>query len=357
MVSTVPFNRPNLRFARDVELENSVLDILRIGPYLNGKYLTEFEQEFSNFLGVDFTIGVSSGTSALELAFRALDTSRGYGSVVLARLGMKPVYFDINFDGSPNFDSFKERISNQTCAVLLTNLYGLSSDYTLFFEEARRHSIFIVEDCAQSAGANYPNSALRSGSLSDISTFSFYPTKNLSTVGDAGAITTNDSFINDKIRKLREYGWTAKYRIELQGGFNYRMDEIHSMVLTNQLKKLDDYNKKRRDIWRMYNLALNNSSYQLIGRDDSSFIAHLAVIKGENIERLQNFLNLSGVETAVHYPIADYNQPAFSSFKTEQFVCTDSHVASILSIPLYPELKSDEVQYISNLLSDFSHET
>jgi dTDP-4-amino-4,6-dideoxygalactose transaminase len=107
----------------------------------------------------------------------------------------------------------------------------------------------------------------------------------------------------------------------------------------------------------MYNLALNNSSYQLIGRDDSSFIAHLAVIKGENIERLQNFLNLSGVETAVHYPIADYNQPAFSSFKTEQFVCTDSHVASILSIPLYPELKSDEVQYISNLLSDFSHET
>ena len=367
MSLSIPFNRPNLRFSDDLALLESIIEIVKNGPYINGKYLKAFESKFSDFIGVEYVLGVSSGTSALELAILSLEDHKGdevlltanaggYGTVAVTRLGLTPIYFDINGDGSPNFESFRERISERTCAVILTNLYGLVSDYSQFIDESRKHSITVIEDCAQSAGATYQNSGFMSGSLSDISTFSFYPTKNLSTFGDAGAIATNCRSIREKIKKLREYGWESKYKIEIPGGFNYRMDEIHAMTLVYQLNKLESYNTRRRNIWNTYKSALTHPSFTLIGRDDSSFVAHLAVIKSKNIDLLREYLTFRGVETQVHYPIADYNQPAFSNFKIESFPFTDLHLKSILSIPLYPEMKNDEILYVANLLREFSNE-
>lgn len=365
MVNTIRFNRPNLRFSKAPELLQDLNKLFVEGPYLKGNHIDNFERLFSNYLGIEFVFGVSSGTAALEIALRAIDAEPGdeilmtahagcYGTIVATRLGLTPVYFDINHDGTPNFDSFRERISIKTRGVILTNLYGLTCDISQFSRLCKKNSIFLIEDCAQSMGARYRDSLKIAGSAADFATFSFYPTKNLSTIGDAGAVTTRNINYAEKIRKLREYGWGDKYKVELAGGFNYRMDELHALVLSHQLSKLDEYNEKRRKIWGEYVKSLTHSSYELLGNPGTSFVAHLAVIKGHNINTLKEFLARKCIETATHYPIADYDQPAFKKLKVEELPNTDVHINSIVSIPLYPELKDGEINYVCEVLSEFS---
>jgi aminotransferase EvaB len=346
-------------------LLSALKELIQNGPYINGKYLQNFEQSFSKYLNVNYTFGVSSGTAALDLALRVIKTvdndeilmtahAGGYGSVVSQRIGLTPVYFDINQDGSPNYKSFKERISIRTKGVILTNLYGIASDYSLFVEECRKNSIVLIEDCAQSIGARYPGTSLLSGSQADLATYSFYPTKNLSTIGDAGAICTNNLDYANKIRKLREYGWNTKYKAELAGGFNFRMEELHALILLEQLEFIETYNEIRRKLWSSYNKSLSNSRYYLLGSENLSFVAHLAVIKGPDIESFRAILEKNGIETMIHYPFADYDQPAFKKFKKDPLPFTDSHVRSVVSIPLYPELTETEAKHINKILSTFS---
>ena len=357
----VKFNVPNRKFRNDKSLVKRVAKLIETGPYLNGLEIERFENKFAEFIGAKYCIAVGSGSSALDLAINSLELPKGseillnahaggYGSIAAVKNGMRPKYFDIKNDATPCFESFKKFASRKTRAVILTNLYGQSDDFRKFFSYCKENHIFIIEDCAQSVGAYYTNSVKRAGSKSDISTFSFYPTKNFATIGDAGAILTSNAKLRNRIRSLRQYGWTEKYHATFSEGSNYRMDEIHALVLRHQISKIDFLNTKRLKIWKSYNCAISGDSIQLLGKPDKSFVAHLAVLKSTKIELVKKILLNNGIETGVHYPYPDYNQPAFSKFKDYELNNTEQHCSSIISIPMFPELLKSEINFVLKAL-------
>ena len=360
-ISIVPFNAPSRKFMNDQILLEKIKTLIDKGPYLDGPAVENFERSFASFLGAKHCLGVSSGTSALDLAINGLGIPNrseillnahagGYGSIAIKKNNMTAVYFEIKSDATPDYESFKELVTEKTKALILTNLYGQSNDIQEILDYCRSRNMYVIEDCAQSIGAYYPNSTSRAGSKSDISTFSFYPTKNFSTFGDAGAVVTSNTDIYERIKSLREYGWKNKYFAENSGGSNYRMDEIHAVVLNHNLSNVDSNNLKRKNIWNCYRNSLHDKSVEILGCDAESFVAHLAVLKSENISLIKKKLNFAGIETKIHYPYVDYNQPAFSEFKKLQLKISEVHCKSILSIPLFAELSNAEVELISNTL-------
>lgn len=364
MLRKISFNAPHRHFSNDDILKSKILDFIDSGPYLNGGYLTKFEENFASYIGVDFCVGVSSGTVALELALLSLDLPRGseilmnahagsYAAIAAIKAGMVPRFFDIQADSTPSFESLQKNVSRHTRAVVLTNLYGLVSDIQKFLAFLKSMKIYLIEDCAQSIGARYPSTELHAGSLSDISTFSFYPTKNLSTFGDAGAIVTSNQEFNLRARSLRQYGWGARYFAVHGGGSNFRMDDLHALVLSHKLPTLDDRNLTRISIWKTYVESLKDSSLEMIGFDGPEFVAHLAVIRTKSPHHLGYFLLEHGIETAIHYPFPDYIQPAFKGYGRGALEATEQHCASILSIPLHPDLTEEEILRIFSALKKY----
>lgn len=187
-----------------------------------------------------------------------------------------------------------------------------------------------------------------------MSTFSFYPTKNLAGIGDGGAVATNSPELNDRVRKLSQYGWGRKYSIDILGGENSRMDEIQAFVLLERLPHLEEMNERRREIWLKYETALANSTFRLLGNPSESFVGHLAVIDaGVERDRFREFLFERGIETAIHYPIPDHLQTAMRDESCE-LPNTEYLAQSIFSIPLFPELQDMEVDYVCMMLAEFS---
>lgn len=364
MLKRIPFNAPHRQFSTDETLKAKILDFIDSGPYLNGSYLVNFEKDFASYIGSDFCIGVASGTVALELAILSLDLPHGsevlmnahagsYAAIAALKAGMIPRFFDIQADSTPSFESLQKNVSSRTQAVVLTNLYGLVSDIQNFAAFLKSQKIYLIEDCAQSIGARYPNSHRIAGSLSDISTFSFYPTKNLGTFGDAGAIVTSNLEVNLKARSLRQYGWGKRYFAEHHGGSNFRMDDLHALVLSHKLPTLENRNLNRIKIWKIFSEALVNSPLYLVGANGPEFVAHLAVVRTKAPQHLGNFLHEEGIETAIHYPVPDYMQPAFENYKRGALVKTEKHCASIISVPLHPDLTESEIQRISSALNRY----
>jgi aminotransferase EvaB len=359
----VKFNDPTRKFKNDETLIKRIANFVETGPYINGLATQRFESKFADYIGTKYCIAVGSGTAALDLAINSLELPKdseillnahagGYGSIAAVKNGMRPKYFDIKIDATPCFESFKKFVSKRTRALILTNLYGQCDDYRKFFSYCRENKIFIIEDCAQSVGAYYSNSIKRAGSQSDISTFSFYPTKNFSTVGDAGAVLTSNTKLGDRIRSLRQYGWSERYLATISEGSNYRMDEIHALVLGHQMLKIDSLNAKRLKIWGTYNRAISGKSLQLLGKADKSFVAHMAVLKSSKINLVKKVLKNNGIETNIHYPHPDYNQPAFSKFKDYELIKTEQHCRSIVSIPMFPELLKSEINLVTKALGE-----
>jgi len=360
----ISFNAPTRKFDNDLQLHSKIINFLKKGPYINGNELLNFEFNFADFIGGKFCIGVSSGTAALELAIASLNLSKdseilmtanagAYGSIAAVKANVIPKYFDVDQNGQACYKSFTDSINSKTGAVILTHLYGQAVDVQPLIALCKSRGIFIIEDCSHSIGASYPNSRKLTGSLGDVSTFSFYPTKNLSTFGDAGAIVTSNHALADHIQKLRTYGWSQKYYAVLERGFNYRMDDLHALAVNHQLTSLINFNQKRVSILRQYQDSGFQSGIKFLGKFDNTNSGHLAVIKSEKRDELKNYFESNGIETAIHYPYPDYSQPAFSKFKDKSLPQTENHCNSILSIPLYSDLNNKELQYILDLLSSF----
>jgi dTDP-4-amino-4,6-dideoxygalactose transaminase len=364
MPGKISFNAPHRQFSKDENLKAKILEFIDTGPYLNGDFLTQFENDFAAYIGADFCIGVASGTVALELAFLSLDLPRGsevlmnahagsYAAIAALKAGLCPSYFDINMDSTPNFESLQGKISSNTRAVVLTNLYGLVSDIQKFYAFLKLRNVYLIEDCAQSCGARYPNSSQFAGSVSDISTFSFYPTKNLGTFGDAGAVVTSNQELVVRARHLRQYGWEQRYFASHKGGSNFRMDDLHALVLSHKLPSLESRNLARIKIWRTLVESLSDSSLDILGSDGPEFVAHLAVVRSKEPNHLGEYLLEKGIETSKHYPFPDYMQPAFTNYGNGSLKVTENHCVSILSVPLYPELSESEVLRISYALNSY----
>ena len=363
----IALNAPERQFKENSVLSERINSLIFDGPYLNGKETKSFESEFSNYIGTKFSLLVSSGTSALELALKSVKrkggnavlmsaNAGGYAAVAAVNTGLIPRFIDVSSSGLLTPEGVSAAISGDVDAIIVTHLYGQTVDISEIRNSMRNYEIPIIEDCAQSCGSLLSNK--RSGSLGEISCFSFYPTKNLSTIGDAGAVCTSDTTINEKLVALRQYGWgPERYFSKVPGGSNYRADEIHALVLRDGLLKLDIRNLRRKEIWNRYQTALVGSREKLIGSRGDDFVAHLAVLVTDSREKFRSFMAEREIETSVHFPYPDYLQDAFP-FSISTLRNTDRLCKSVVSVPLFPELFESEIAAIENALKEWvKHES
>lgn len=341
------------------------------GRYILGSHLEQFEEDLARYLKVNSSIGVASGTDALCLALTALQVGRGdlvltvanagaYTTIAAKSLGAEPIFVEVSRStlqmGLADLERTLEicRANKLHPKVLVvTHLYGqLNSEIEAIVNCARSNNISVIEDCAQALGAR--SDAGHAGSFGDIATFSFYPTKNLGASGDGGALATSDQELGGKLRKLRQYGWGEKYNIQISGGRNSRLDEIQAAVLSLKLPFLDGWNQRRRDIHLRYIRAASEKVVFFSNAQDSSFVAHLTTIHPGQVARAraEQLFADAAIQTSRHFPIPDHKQDLDLKFRDlVPLQVTEWASEECLSIPMFPELREEEILRIENALT------
>ena len=356
----LPINDLTRGIARSDEAAEAISRVLRSGNWIHGPEHAAFENEFAQFLEVDHVLGVASGTDALEIALRAVGCSRGskiisvanaggYTSIAAASIGCDVVYCDVDIEKLVMDPvALKPLLSKDISAVVVTHLYGNIAPILEIKDMCDVYGIPVIEDCAQAAGGL--EGKHRVGSIGDIGTFSFYPTKNLGAIGDGGALSTRNPNLAKLISNLRQYGWNSKYDIQIPGGMNSRLDEIQAAVLRIGLRSLDESNHIRRSVIAKYQEALVNSECRLATSCLPGNVAHLAVLLlPENRDRSQFMLELTklDVSSQVHYPILDHNQIVkFARSESQALNNAEKTNSRILTIPLFPELSTSETEHV-----------
>jgi len=357
MNTTVPVNALDRHITPiATQLEKVAAEVISSGYFVLGPHVKAFEKEFAAWCGVSDCISVANGTEALEIGLRSLGVTSGktvavvgnaamYGTTAVLACDAEPVFVDID----PVTCIMDPKALEATLArhridvVIVTHLYGRLADMAAFTALAEKHGFAIFEDCAQAHGA-CDAQGRKAGTFGSAASFSFYPTKNLGALGDGGAVTTNDANIADTLRKLRQYGWSAKYRNELSGGRNSRLDEIQAAFLRVLLPLLDGWNDRRRDIANRYSAEIRHSKIGVPGESGNDFVAHLYVVHTDDRAGLQSHLAANGVSSEVHYPVPDYRQPLFGErFASTTLPHTDRSCASVVTLPCFPELTDEEV--------------
>ena len=275
----------------------------------------------------------------------------GYTSTAVRAIGANPMYVDIEqSDHLMSLRTFEAAIASTARtpkALVVTHLYGSAVDINPIAERARALGIAIIEDCAQALGARRDGRMV--GTLGDIATTSFYPTKNLGAIGDAGALFTSQPQLAATVRRLRQYGWESKYCTTTPGGMNSRMDEMQAAIVRVKLPHLDSFNQRRNAIHERYEAAASED-IRFVTSSVPGFIGHLAVIETDDREDLRRRLDKAGIATDVHYPIPDHLQPLVGA-GAPQLAVTEHAAQHILTVPLFPELRDDEIQRVSDALS------
>jgi aminotransferase EvaB len=340
----------------DQKLSDAVSRVLGRGWFILGPEVEAFETEFASFCGTSDAIGVASGTDALELAIRAAGVRPGaevataanagmYGTTAILLAGARPLFVDVD-PGTMNMDpaALRKAISAETAAVIVTHLYGKLAPVEELAAVAAEHGVPVIEDCAHSHGAE--RNGRRSGSFGALGCFSFYPTKNLGAAGDAGAIVTSDAELAGRVRKLRQYGWTGKYRSDMDGGRNSRLDEIQAAVLREKLPFLQGWNARRREIACAYNRAFAGTGLLLPGDPGNlDYVGHLYVIRSAERARIRAALEGAGIGTDIHFPLPDHLQESLRGvdFRRTPLPVTEACAEEVLTLPCFPEMTDDEV--------------
>jgi len=341
------FEKPLLEATRSV---------VASGYYLSGSATKSFCEAFGAYLAIAHVVPMANGTDALEIAFRACGVSEGvevilaanaggYGTIAARLTGATPVYADIRLP-SMTLDpaSVASLLSERTRAVVVTHLYGNHADVAgirAALDSRGRSDVSLIEDCAQAHGAK--SRGRKAGTQGDLACFSFYPTKNLGALGDAGAVVTNDAGLAAKLRLLHQYGWETRYHTVVPGGRNSRMDEMQAACLSVKLQKLDELNARRRQVLERYRQALP-AGYRLCALTGEETVAHLAVLLCPDRAAAEAHLRSRGVETGIHYPMLDCDQPGWRNMHTRSAPLTESRhaVERILTVPCYPHLTDAE---------------
>lgn len=340
------------------ELGAAIERVLRSGWFVLGPEVTAFEKEFADYCGAKHCVSLANGTDALELALRALDIGAGrkvltvanagmYSTVAILATGAHPVYAEVRPDTLliDTADVARILASEKIDAVIVTHLYGLLANVREIVELARAQGIPVVEDCAQAHGAGLDGR--KAGSFGDISCFSFYPTKNLGALGDGGAVVTSRDDLAGKVRQLRQYGWSGKYHASLPGGRNSRLDEMQAALLRVMLPRLDQWNARRREIAARYSREIKHSKVTVPAVGGNDYVAHLYVIRAQGRDGLKQHLADAGIPTDVHYPVPDYAQEACRHlFEGLRLPATEQACGEVLTLPCFPELTDDEVDFI-----------
>ena len=368
-IQTIPFLNLKKENSRYFDLILGAFnDVLNSGDYILADAVSKFEKEFAAYCNVRNIIGVGNGLDALTLIIKGyielgvfkegdeiIVPANTYIASILAisECNLKPILIEPNIDDyNINDTLIEEKITSKTTGIMLVHLYGRISFTKKIKNIATKNNLKIIEDCAQSCGAKLNNK--QSGNLGDAAGFSFYPTKNLGAIGDAGAVATNDKELAEIIKHLRNYGSKNKYINDYQG-INSRMDEIQAAVLSVKIKKLDYQNKIRNDLASFYLKNINNKSLILPKpAHDGNSVWHLFTLRTFQRDLFEIYLSKNGIETLIHYPIPPNKQKAYRNLNNQNYKITQEIHETIISLPLNTSLTSNQKQYIVDICNSFN---
>jgi len=346
------------------EIEAAAMRVLRSGRYILGPEVEAFERELAAFLGARFVVACGNGTDAIALMLTAAGAKPGDEVLVPANAcvpvaaGVRLSGADLRFcDADPatltmDAASASRAIGPRTRFLLPVHLYGGVADVEGLAELARSRGLTLLEDCAQSHGASMRGR--RTGTFGLAAAFSFYPTKNLGACGDGGAVATGDAALAERLRRIRQYGWTTRDRAEVEGR-NSRLDELQAAILRAKLPALENANARRRAIARRYDDAFRGLPVTILAaREGSVSAAHLYPIRTARRDALRSGLETRGIETAVHYPLPLHLQPAyaFAGGRPGDFPVSESACETILSLPLRPSLSDAGADAVAGAVRD-----
>ncbi len=361
----IPFNILNKTFLmHQDEYEKKILEIMRKGWYILGDEVKNFEIEFAKYIGSKYSIGVDNGLNALVLAFRELGIGEGdevlvQGNTYIASvMGITmnratPIFIEPDEFYNIDVNKIEDAITIRTKAICVVHLYGQASNMEEIKKIADKYKLHIVEDCAQSHGASF--NSKKTGTFG-IGCFSFYPSKNLGCFGDGGAITTNSELQNRDFRVLRNYGSEKRYYNEVVG-YNSRLDELQAGLLRIKLSHLEELTNQRTYIANRYLNEIVNSKIELPKiRKGATSVWHLFIIKTNERDKLQEYLEKNGVGTVIHYPIPPHLSEAYKylGYKEGDFPITEKHAKTILSIPLYNGMTDEEQSYVIDIINGYN---
>ncbi|NUN64587.1 DegT/DnrJ/EryC1/StrS family aminotransferase [Pseudanabaena biceps] len=360
-VPFLDFHSPYLELKAD--LDAAYLRVMESGHYILGGEVDAFESEFATYCETKYCIGVGNGLEALHLILRAMEIGVGDEVIVPANtyiaswLAISQVGANIvpvepdekTYNIDPLF--IESAITNRTKAIMAVHLYGQPADMDAINEIAARHNLKVIEDAAQAHGARYKNR--RVGSLGDAAGFSFYPTKNLGAIGDAGAVTTNDDELADKIRLLRNYGSRVKYENEIQG-YNSRLDELQAAFLRVKLAKLDDWNARRTGVAMHYlqTLSKNPNLTLPFVPEWAEPVWHLFVVRHPNRYNLEQHLQQNDISTLIHYPVPPHLSNAYSKKhgNLRAFPISELLSKEILSLPVGSHISKQQIDVVTKAI-------
>lgn len=354
------------------EMNAAALEVLASGRYIGGSWVADFESQFAEYIGTSECIACNSGTDALYLALRALGIGSGDEVIttpftfvataeVISAVGATPVFVDIDLATfNLDLDQIEAAITGHTRAIIPVHLFGLPVNMTRLMAIAQTYNLLIVEDCAQSTGAEWEGQKV--GSIGHIGCFSFYPTKNLGACGDGGAITTNDPAIAERLRRLRDHGRQGAYYYE-ELGVNSRLDAVQAAILQIKLRHLDQWNQQRRDVADRYQHLLspipNITRPQEMAGSKSVWNQYTIRVTGESDagaarDRVRSQLQEKGVASMVYYPLPLHLQPAYRElgYQPGQLPLAEQASQQVLSLPMFPEITLEQQEQVAYSLKD-----
>lgn len=347
------------------EIDMSIKQVLESSVYIMGPNVKKLEKDIAEFTGVKHGIGVGNGTDALLLALEAIGIKPGdevitspftffASAETTSVLGATPVFADILPDTlCINPEEIEKCITEKTKAIIPVHIFGQMCDMDKIMEIAKKHNLYVIEDCAQAIGAEYKGK--RAGSIGDIGTYSFFPTKNLGGYGDGGMVVTNNDEIADKVRLLRAHGSKEKYTY-IDIGHNSRLDEIQAAILNVKFKYIQQWNNERNRKAKIYNQLLRDVDVVTpTEREENKHIYHMYVIQSYKRDEIIKFLKENGISTGIYYPSPVHLQQVYKSlgYKKGDLPVAEDACRKTFALPLYPEIEIEKQEYIAEKIKEF----
>jgi dTDP-4-amino-4,6-dideoxygalactose transaminase len=360
----VPFNDLNrIHNPLRGEITNAFNEMFEQSIFIGGKWITEFEENLCKYFGLENAVGLSNGTDALSVALRALELPKGSqvltaanswisSAEVVNEVGLEVGFVDVDSSGNMSLETLKESITNKTSAVIAVHLRGSMCDIERIAEYCQQRKIALIEDCAQSHMSSYNNRV--AGSFGDIATFSFYPGKNLGAFGDAGGLTTKSAELARRARAIANHGALVKHE-HFMNGTNARMNPFMAKILSLKMPYLSEWTGERQRLALMYDQSLTDIPQIRFYEKPTgvNHTYHVYSILVDDRDDLAFYLNKNGVETAIHYPTIIPDQKCYEAYRGGPFENSRRYSLENLSLPLFPKMRYDELQHVSNLIHKY----
>lgn len=342
-------------------LTNQLNTLNKEGNYILAKNVSKLEKEVAKYIGVRYCIAVGNGLDALTISLKSLKLPKGYEVIVpsntfyatvlaILRADLTPILCEPNIDTyNIEASAIEKLITDKTVAIIPVHLYGKPCEMDKICNLAKKYNIKVIEDCAQAFGAEYQGKKI--GSFGELAAFSFYPTKNLGSIGDGGMIATNDESLYKTCKKMRNYGGD-KYHYD-EEGINSRMDEIQAMFLLEKLKDIDKINDAKIANAKLYLNNLDRNKFQLPIIDNNKHIFHIFNIRTKKRNELMSYLKENGIDTIIHYPVPIYKQKVLDKFHLEKYPISQQISDTVLSLPCSAAHIKEEILYVIDILNNF----